>query len=149
MARDVAYAVETSDDMVPVRLKWWLDAVFSLASNITGFAASTIKTKARMLKRNLAYILATNPECDVAETIRAKMARASPRLLTFLDFPGEVEVTNNACERALRPAVIQRKVTNGFRSMWAAKGDCAVRTVVDTAKLSGQTPFQTILTTLA
>jgi transposase len=149
VACDVAYAVETSDDMVPVRLKWWLDAVFSLASNITGFAASTIKTKARMLKRNLAYILATNPECDVAETIRAKMARASPRLLTFLDFPGEVEVTNNACERALRPAVIQRKVTNGFRSMWAAKGDCAVRTVVDTAKLSGQTPFQTILTTLA
>ncbi|MCP4072814.1 MAG: transposase, partial [Hyphomicrobiales bacterium] len=57
----------------------------------------------------------------IAETIRAKLARASPRLLTFIDYPGEVEVTNNACERALRPAVIQRKVTNGFRSMWQLK----------------------------
>ena len=55
----------------------------------------------------------------------------------------------NAAERALRPAVIQRKVTNGFRSMWAAQGDCAVRTVIDTAKITGQTPFQTITATLA
>ena len=116
---------------------------------ITNLAASTVKAKARALRRTLADILATSTSCDIAETIRAKLARASPRLLTFLDHPGQVQVTNNACERALRPAVIQRKVTNGFRSMWAAKGDCAVRTVVDTAKLSGQSPFQTILATLA
>ena len=47
-----------------------------------------------------------------------------------------VEPTNNACERALRPAVIQRKVTNGYRAMWAAKGEADIRTVVDTARLS-------------
>jgi len=149
LARDVAYAVETSDDMVPLRLKWWLDAVFRLARNITGFAASTLKAKKRQLENTLADILASSPKCEIAETVRAKLARASPRLLTFVDYPGEVEVTNNACERALRPAVIQRKVTNGFRSMWAAEGDCAVRTVVDTGKLSGNTPFQTLLTTIS
>lgn len=77
------------------------------------------------------------------------MARASPKLLTFLDFPGEVEVTNNGCERALRPAVIQRKVTNGFRSNWAAQGDCAVRSVTDTAKLNGHSVWMTINQTLA
>ncbi|MDP2734434.1 MAG: transposase, partial [Hoeflea sp.] len=27
--------------------------------------------------------------------------------------------TNNGCERALRPAVIQRKVTNGYRAVSA------------------------------
>ncbi len=149
LARDIAYAVETSDDMVPLRLKWWLDEVFRLARNITGFAASTLKAKKRQLKNTLADILASSPKCEIAETVRAKLARASPRLLTFVDYPGEVEATNNACERALRPAVIQRKVTNGFRSMWAAEGDCAVRTVVDTGKLSGQTPFQTMLTTIS
>ncbi len=94
-------------------------------------------------------ILASNPQCEIAETIRAKLVRASPRLLTFLDHPGVVEVTNNGCERTLRPAVIQRKVTNGLRSMWAAQGDCAVRTVVDTQKLNGSSPFKTILTSLA
>ena len=92
------------------------------------FKKCTIKAKARTLKHNLADILANIPECGVAETIRAKMVRASPRLLTFLNYPGEVEVTKNNCERTLWPAVIQRKVTNGFPSMWAAEGDCAVRT---------------------
>ena len=36
-------------------------------------------------------------------------------------------------ERDLRPAVIQRKVTNGYRAMWAAQGEADVRTVLDTA----------------
>ena len=135
--------------MVPLRLKLWLDKVFALARNITGFAASTLKAKKRELENVLVDILASGTSCEIATTLQAKLARASPRLLTFLDYPGEVEVTNNACERALRPAVIQRKVTNGFRSMWAAQGDCAVRTVVDTAKLTGKSPFQTLLTTIA
>ncbi len=148
LARDIAYAVEASDCLVPLRLKLWLDRVCALARDITGFAASTLKTKRRVLENTLADIVATSTTCEIAEVVRAKLARASPRLLTFLDFPGLVDITNNGCERALRPAVTQRKVTNGFRSMWAAEGDCAVRTVVDTEKLGGQAPFQTILTTL-
>ena len=61
-----------------------------------------------------------------------------------------MEVTNNACERDLRPAVVQRKVTNGYRAMWAAQGEAAVRTVVDTARLSpGASPFSTILKTIS
>ncbi|MCP4999024.1 MAG: IS66 family transposase [Hyphomicrobiales bacterium] len=148
LARDVAYGLEASQDDVPFRLKLWLSQVFALARNIGTYAASTCKAKKRQLENTLADILLERPDCEVAETLRAKFARASPQLLTFLDFPGEVEVTNNACERGLRPAVIQRKNTNGFRSMWAARGDCAVRTVTDTAKLTGQPPFQTILATL-
>jgi transposase len=149
LARDVAYALEASDDDVPFRLKLWLDRVFALAGGINTYAASTLKARKRQLENTLADILAARPECETAETCRAKLARASPRLLTFVDYPGQVEATNNASERILRPAVIQRKVTNGFRSMWAAQGDCAVRTVVDTAKLTGQSTFQTITATLA
>ena len=149
LARDIAYAVEVSDDMVPLRLKLWLDKVFVLARSLSSFATSTMKTKKRELENGLVDILSTRTTCDIAEAICAKLARASPRLLTFLEFPGEIEVTNNGCERALRPSVIQRKVTNGFRSMWAAEGDCAVRTVVDTQRLCGQSPFQTVLATIA
>jgi transposase len=32
--------------------------------------------------------------------------------------------------------------------MWAAEGEAAVRTVVDTARLTGGTPFGTILKTV-
>lgn len=149
LARDVAYGLEASDDDLPFRLKLWLDRVFASARAIETDAASTLKAKKRQLENTLADILSARPGCELAEALRAKFARASPQLLTFMDFPGEVEITNNASERALRPAVIQRKNTNGFRSMWAAQGDCAVRTVTDTAKISGQTPFQTIAATLA
>lgn len=46
--------------------------------------------------------------------------------------------TNNACERALRPSVIFRKVTNGFRSEWGAQTYAAFRSVVSTAKANGR-----------
>ena len=43
---------------------------------------------------------------------------------------------------------MQRKVTNGYRAMWAAEGEAAIRTVVDTARLSGANPFGAILKTV-
>jgi transposase len=58
-------------------------------------------------------------------------------------------VQQSAYERDLRPAVIQRKVTNGFRAMWAAQGEADVRTVVDTARLAPNTSVcGTILQTI-
>jgi transposase len=67
-----------------------------------------------------------------------------------VDRPGQVAATNNACERDLRPAVTRRKVTNGYRAMWAAEGEADVRTVVDTARLKpGTGVFGTILRTVS
>lgn len=83
------------------------------------------------------------------ERAQAKLRRARHQLLTFADWGGAVEATNNACERDLRPAVIQRKVTNGYRAMWAAKGEADIRTVVGTARLKpGTSVFGTILQTV-
>ena len=73
---------------------------------------------------------------------------ARKQLLTFADWPGQVEPTNNACERDLRPAVIQRKIINGYRAMWAALGEADVKTVVATARLTpGTNTFGTIAAT--
>ena len=44
--------------------------------------------------------------------------------------------------------MIQRKVTNGYRAMWAAEAEADVRTTVDTAKLKGANPFATIVGSL-
>jgi ribosomal protein L34 len=46
--------------------------------------------------------------------------------------------TNNESERALRPSVIHRKVTHGFRSEWGAKAYAALQSVIATAKLKGR-----------
>src|SRR4051812_33280942 len=110
----------------------------------------TLAAKRRTLDRHLAGILTTASSCDLTRALQAKISRARDQLLTFLDHPGLVEVTTNACERALRPAVVQRKVTNGYRAMWAAEGEAAIRTVVDTARLGpGSSAFSTILKTVA
>jgi transposase len=149
LARDVAYAREASDDPLPMRLELWLRSAFDVAGAITTFAASTLAAKRRSLERRLADILKAPTRCDLARDLQSKVRRARDQLLTFMAFPGAVEGTNNACERALRPAVVQRKITNGYRAMWAAEGEAAIRTVIDTARLSpGTTAFSTILKTV-
>lgn len=66
-------------------------------------------------------------------------------MLTFCDFAGKVDATNNVSERVLRPSVIQRKVTNGYRAKWAADAEAVLLSTVDTARLTGSNPYQTIL----
>jgi transposase len=150
LARDVAYADEASEDVLPSRLKLWLHRAFALAEGVGTLAASSIARKRRALERSLDDILAAAPSCDLARALQTKFRRARDQLLTFAHWPGLVDATNNACERALRPAVIQRKVTNGYRSMWAAEGEADIRTVVDTARLGpGTNAFNTILQTVS
>ena len=38
-------------------------------------------------------------------------------------------------------------MTNGYRAMWAAEGEAAIRTVAETARLTGRSTFGTILKT--
>ena len=149
LARDTAFALEHGSDDLPLRFKLWFGKAFDLARDIASFAASTIASKKRELKKQLAALLAAATGCDLARQLQAKIGRAQEQLLTFCDYPGEVEATNNGSERKLRPCVIQRKVTNGYRAMWAAQAEADVRTTVDTARLTGANPFQTILDTLA
>ena len=150
LSRDVAYADEASADVLPSRLQLWLHRAFALAEEVGSLAASTLARKRRALERSLDAILAAPTSCDLARDIQSKVRRARDQLLTFAHWPGLVDATNNACERALRPAVVQRKVTNGYRAMWAAKGEADIRTVVDTARLGpGTNAFKTILQTVS
>ena len=57
--------------------------------------------------------------------------------------------TNNACERALRPSVIFRKVTGCFRSHWGAKVYAAAASVIATGRLYGLTALQALANALA
>jgi transposase len=56
----------------------------------------------------------------------------------------DVEPTNNVAEQALRPSVIHRKVTNGFRSGWGAEAYAAIASVIHTAERSGVHAFHAI-----
>ena len=57
----------------------------------------------------------------------------------------DVPTHNNACERALRPSVIHRKVLGSFRSDWGAQAYASLATVLNTAKRNGQSAFQKLV----
>ena len=65
------------------------------------------------------------------------------KLLVFLT-RRDVEPTNNGSERALRPSVIFRKVTNGFRSGWGAQVYADIRSIVATGRLAGRSALSAI-----
>ncbi len=51
---------------------------------------------------------------------------------------------NNASEQEIRPSVVFRKVTNGFRSTWGARVHAGYRSVTGTARLTGSTALQAV-----
>lgn len=96
------------------------------------------------IENDLDELLAQDLTETIARTLHARFVKHRESLLTFLRYPG-VPPDNNACERALRPSVIHRKVTNGFRSEWAAKAYAALETVIETGKLQGRRTFQILV----
>jgi transposase len=56
----------------------------------------------------------------------------------------DVSPTNNVSEQGLRPSVIHRKVSGGFRSQWGADAYAALASVIDTASLKGINAFDAI-----
>jgi transposase len=97
------------------------------------------------LERRLEGLLQRRVRGAPARRLRKRYRRHREHLFVFLHCPG-VPPDNNACERALRPSVIHRKVTNGFRSEWGAHAYAALATVIETAKLHKRSVFDTLVT---
>jgi len=59
----------------------------------------------------------------------------------FLFDPG-VEPTNNAAERSIRSAVIDRRITQGSRSLKGRQWNARIWTVLETCKKQGRSSWQ-------
>ena len=86
--------------------------------------------------------LVTQPE---ARKLQKRYLKHRQHLFVFL-YRMDVPPTNNVSERALRPSVVHRKVTGGFRSQWGADAYAALASVIDTAALKGTNAFDAIQT---
>lgn len=72
-----------------------------------------------------------------ADRIAARLRKYGGQLTTFLH-KEEVDGTNNAAERALRPAVVMRKITGGSRSEAGARAWAILASVMRTAQQQGR-----------
>jgi transposase len=100
--------------------------------------------RVRELEHQLEQLLNRRVTTPAAQPLLKRYRKHREHLFVFLHDP-QVPWHNNACERALRPAVIHRKVTGGFRSQWGADAYAALATVIDTAKLRAQPVFETLV----
>jgi transposase len=80
---------------------------------------------------------------EQADRLAERLDKYQDRLTTFLHDPA-VDGTNNAAERALRPAVVMRKITGGSRSEKGAKAWSILASVMRTAQQQGQPLVTTI-----
>jgi transposase len=121
LIRDAQYAIDAGDTVFAPAFKRFLQKACAIGRRREALADATIKAYARDLARELDRLLALKATQTDGRHLQASMfVDARDKLLVFLT-RRDVEPTNNVSERALRPSVIFRKVTNGFRSGWGAK----------------------------
>lgn len=149
LIRDAQYAIDAGDTVFALKFKALLQDACAVGRRRSALADATIAGHARRLRRELDRVLDCEPTVAAARKLRDAIdLEARDKLLVFLT-RRDIEPTNNASERALRPSVIFRKVTNGFRSTWGAKVYADVCSIVGTARMAGRTVLAAIQEALA
>jgi transposase len=149
LIRDAQYAIDHGDTIFAPGFKALLKGACAVGRRRADLADATIAAHRRRLEKELERLLALKPTDAEGRKLRDAVALdCRDKLLVFLK-RRDVEPTNNESERALRPSVIFRKVTNGFRSEWGAKAYAALCSIVETGRRNGRSALTAIRAALA
>ena len=148
LLRDANYAIEEGCNGFALEFKWLLLRAISIGRRRPGLKDSTLRQYHADLERRLDRLLRRQPDKPASRRPFKAMRRDRDDLFRFVT-RRDVPYTNNACERALRPSVIFRKVTGCFRSKWGAKVYAAAASVIATGRLHGFTALQAVSNALA
>lgn len=151
--RDLEYARQAETGIARAGARAWAEAMAAVVraaihlrnAHVAGAVdAPTYAVAVEALESAVDLLLAEELTAGWSYDLQTRYQVHRRGLLTFLrDL--DVPPTNNASERSLRPSVVHRKVTGGFRSEAAARGYATVRTVTDTARKRGQDVFALLL----
>jgi transposase len=133
LLRDARYGVECGDIAFSAPFKRLLLRAIAIGRRRDTLKDATLKQYRADLDRRLGRIMATVPIGEPGRKLRKRIAANRAHLFVFVTNRC-VPYTNNVSERNLRPSVVFRKVTNGFRCEWGAETYAAFRSVVSTAK---------------
>jgi transposase len=136
LLRDARYAVECDDVAFSAAFKRLLLRAIAIGRRRDSLKDTTLRQYRADLDRRLDRIMAAVPIGEPGRKLRKRIAANRGHLFVFVTNRC-VPYTNNVSERSLRPSVIFRKVTNGFRCEWGAETYAAFRSVVGTAKVNG------------
>jgi transposase len=148
LLRDANYAIEEGCTGFALEFKWLLLRAISTGRRRPDLKDSTLHQHHADLERRLDRMLSHQPDKPASRRLFKAMRRDRDDLFRFVT-RRDVPYTNNACERALRPSVIFRKVTGCFRSKWGAEVYAAAASIIATGRLHGLTALQAISNALA
>jgi transposase len=148
LIRDLQYAVDAGDAVFAPGMKGLLKRACAIGRRRYRLTDSTLKVYEADLERRLDRLLALTPTTPAGRKIQHAVKKCRQHLFVFMT-NRVIEPTNNGSERALRPCAVYRKITNGFRSPWAAALYADIRSVVETARRRSIRALQAIRLTLA
>ena len=149
LLRDTNYAIEDGDTIFAPGFRQVLLRAMAIGKRRDTLKDSTLAQYHADLDSRLTRLLSgPTPTNKPGRRLFRAMRRHRDDLFLFVT-RRDVPYTNNACERALRPSVIFRKVTNCFRAEWGAKVYAAAATVMATGRLHGLTALQALRAALA
>jgi transposase len=143
LLRDAKYATECGDTAFSTPFRRLLPRAIAIGRRRETLKDTTLKQYLYNLDRRLDRIMAAAPVGEPGRKLRKRMLANRAHLFVFMT-NRDVPYTNNVSERHLRPSVIFRKVTNGFRCEWGAETYAAFRSVVSTAKANGASVLGTV-----
>ncbi len=101
------------------------------------------ESRARWLEKQLAELARADHQEPNERRIAKRVLRHQNELTAFL-WDKDLEGTNNAAERAIRPAVVARKISGGSRSKPGADAWAKLASLLRTASQQGKHVLQTI-----
>ena len=143
LLRDATYAIECGDIAFSAAFKRLLLRAIAIGRRRQTLQDTTLKLYVADLDRRLNRIMAAVPLGEPGRKLRKRIAANRAHLFVFVT-NRHVPYTNNVSERHLRPSVIFRKVTNGFRCEWGAETYAAFRSLVGTAKANRASVLQVL-----
>jgi transposase len=136
LLRDTQYAIDSGDTDFAPGFHKLLQRAVGIGQRRAALKDSTLAHYRADLDRRLDRLLAATPTTEAGRKLAQSIRKCRGDLFLFIT-RRDVPATNNHCERALRPSVIFRKVTGGFRSDWGAQTYAAAASVIATGRLHG------------
>ena len=133
LIRDAQYAIDAGDTAFAPGLRALLQEACGIGRRRHALADATLRSYGRKLDAKLDALLRITPTHAAGKKLQTAIKGCRRHMLVFLANRA-IPPTNNGSEQALRPCVIYRKVTNCFRSEWAAHLYADIRSVIETAR---------------
>jgi len=143
LLRDAKYAIECGDTAFSASFRRLLLRAIAIGRRRETLQDTTLRQYLYDLDRRLDRIIAAVPIGEPGRKLRKRMLANRAHLFVFMT-RRDVPYTNNVSERHLRPSVIFRKVTNGFRRESGAETYAAFRSVVSAAKANRASVLETV-----